>query len=313
MKGNYIERYHAYSNYLLAISTIINNEYDSLEEIVDLVISENDNQQVEFSNSKLTRISQLLRNSWLTEILLNQTKDNEDLLQFSNPWSMVHSYYAIYSMLVAYFEACRNREIKAHQSLLKSIGSEIQYSNNMFPVPWNYYCLEDPRLGIVEIENDSNIIRAELGNALISPRKNPLQHFALFLKTTRQRQVDKKKDDWKRQNRKKRASKNKTDEIVNSLRPTTFFDAIYRLRTRTNYEDIDSFMFANVKKSDSIRFIEAICNIVETTLLIFETLIALKVGRNSFESILREIQNSPITNVAQDSILNRSSIITSRI
>ncbi len=112
------------------------------------------------------------------------------------------------------------------------------------------------------------------------------------LKTTRDRSraLQEQLDSWRRQNRSRRARKagpsvrkrwvpyEVQDAMYSALRPTNFFDLIYRLRRRSSYLDDDSFLSNQIGLSDALGFNRDILMLTRASLTVFEELIARAAG-----------------------------------
>jgi hypothetical protein len=238
-------------------------------------------------------IAVLLRHSWFTELLLSETQKSTDLLIYANPWSMVQSYYAIYPGVRAYFAALNRPVRKTHHTTLSTICSDLTSYKDRFPQPWRTVLADDPAENSLKLINGPARLKLNLRNPLASPSgTNPWQFYGLLLRTTRSRQVKKSISDWKRANQRKRIYRHERAQLIATLRPTTMFDFLYRLRTRSNYQDIDSFAFSDVTTADAVDLQQGICHVVYTTLFIFETMIAKIGGKRWFDELVNEFYAS---------------------
>ncbi len=224
---------------------------------------------------------------------------------------MVECYYALYPIIRAYFLAAGRAVAKSHAVSLRTLGSDLRVCKGRFPRPWCCMLLADPKVPPISFVNTpcpAPVIR--LKNPLYSPYSGiPCQHYGLFLKTTRRRQIDKATIDWKRHHGRKRISKVERLTVVARIKPTTIFDALYRIRTRSNYQDIDSFLFSNATAVDFSRLHAAICNITNYSLMMFETLIARMIGKKPFEAIVSGFLVSPLGSPGSQTIGLRCPII----
>ncbi|OGO18515.1 MAG: hypothetical protein A2Z14_19965 [Chloroflexi bacterium RBG_16_48_8] len=225
------------------------------------------------------RIAELLRNSWFTELLFQETSKHLNLIQYQIPWSMVQAYYTIYLSVRAYFHSF-NRVVGTHHSAtLRTLVSDFMAYKNRFPFPWCCYFKGDPFQSSVVISNAPGLSSISLSNPLSSVYTNdPWQHFGLFLKTTRKRQVENAISNWKQKNNRKNIKENEKRDLIMKLQPTSFFDALYRIRARSNYVDVDSFSFGNVKESDAMNLHLELKNIIDKTLFVFEMMIGKSLG-----------------------------------
>lgn len=231
-----------YKNYLLAISYLL-DDYSSIHgKLKDI-------QQKQ--NLDLSKIKSLLMNSWNSELLLNfPSLLNEDFLKFSNHWSPVQSYYAIYLACRALIVAKGFQAKGDHATTLEIIVSNFIQMEKLFPHPWNI--LFDAR-GYTNILNG---VALTIINCLENPYhfrsdQNKLcSSLCMFLKTTFERIIEEKCSEWKEKhpikNRpRKRLPPGIKQTIVNKQRKVSIFDCFYRLRIRSNYKDVDIFILGS--------------------------------------------------------------------
>ena len=288
------QRYWVYSNYIVSISRLIAQAYPADSTLAEEIISSKGFQKLS-RKGELNReeIAVLLRHSWFTELLLNETQKSKDLLIYANPWSMVQSYYAIYPGLRAYFVALNRPLKKTHQTTLGTICSDLTSYKDRFPQPWRTVLAADPAEDSIKLVNGPARLTLNLRNPLASPiHSDPWQFYGLLLRTTRSRQVSTLISNWKRINARKRIYQRDRTQLIAGLRPTTVFDFLYRLRTRSNYQDIDSFAFSDVTPSDAVDLQQGICHVVYATLFVFETMIAKVGGKKWFDGLVNEFYDS---------------------
>src|SRR5689334_19708813 len=119
-------RFWAYSNYLIALSRLIDNEYQSQEDLIKVLVNSSGFQKIYRGTSiNIDEIAQSLRLSWYTELLLSKTVSYSDILPYATPWSLVQTYYAIYPAIRAYFMVLGRQVDKSHESSIKTIGSDF--------------------------------------------------------------------------------------------------------------------------------------------------------------------------------------------
>jgi len=221
----------------------------------------------------------------------------------------VQSYYAIYPGVRAYFTALNRPVKKTHQTTLGTICSDLTSYKDRFPQPWRTVLSDDPAKDSIDLVNAPASLTLSLRNPLASlPGSDPWQFYGLLLRTTRSRQVKKSISDWKRTNRRKRIYERERAQLISNLRPTTMFDFLYRLRTRSNYQDIDSFAFSDVTTSDAVHRQQGICHVVYATLFVFEAMIAKISGKKWFNGLVSEFYGST-SEPTRKTILKRWAVI----
>jgi hypothetical protein len=300
-------RFWAYSNYLNALARLIEIEHPTQASLVNCLVTSKAFQKINHGPSvDYEGIAKALRLSWYTEILLYKTIPYQDILPYATPWSMVQTYYAIYPTIRAYFKATGRDVGKSHESTLKTIGADLVSCKGRFPHPWACVYDGDPADHSLYLSNYHIPVSVTLTNPLRSPYNgDPWQHYGLFLKTTRDRCLARKIENWKKENNRKAIRKVHRALLLHELRPTNIFDALYRVRARSNYRDIDSFAFTSIQSFDYQTLQMAMCRIVDKTLLVFESMIAKAIGRNRFRKFIDEFSLTPLGNNVQDTYLKR--------
>ena len=304
-------RFWAYSNYLTALSRLIECEHPSQANLVNCLVNSKGFHKIFPGVSVIYEdVAQALRLSWYTELLLYKTTSYEEILPYATPWSMVQTYYAVYPAIRAYFMATGRNVGKSHEATLKTIGSDLVSCRGRFPHPWCCIYDGDPMDRSQYLANFPNPISITLSNPLRSPNfGDPWQHYGLFLKTTRERTLAKKVDSWKRENNRRHIRKEERALLLSQIRPTHIFDALYRVRARSNYHDIDSFAFTAIQPFDYRNLQIAMCKIVDNSLVVFETIIAKALGKNRFGKIVSEFSLTPLGHNPKETYLKRWSII----
>ncbi len=299
-------RYWAYSNYLIALSRLLSQEYPTDCTLAIVIANSGGFKRLRRATPSIDQsaLSKALRQGWFTEILLWKKAQYPDLLPFAVPWSMVESYYAVYAIVKAYFLVSGRNEIGTHEGTLRTICSDVTNCKDRFPRPWNCVLNGDPKTSPVFVTNVQQPVL--LTNPLVSPYRGDLwQHYGLFLKTTRQRQIDRLIQRWKKNNRRKRIPKGERQRIVQGWRPTTVFDTLYRIRSRSNYQDIDSFAFCNATTLDFTELQVAIWTVVYKTMFVFEMLIARLIRKKDFGSLVHSFVSTNLGQASKSTITKR--------
>jgi hypothetical protein len=247
------------------------------------------------------RIAELLRSSWFTELLLVESGGYPDLLPYASPWTMVQAYYALYLAVRAYFLAYRRVVGHAHQATLRTLSADLLSCKDRFPPPWTCVLEGDPAETPLYLTNAPRRQALQLRNPLTSLARAGLwDHFGLFLRTTRQRQLQASVDRWKAEQGRRRVQQAERAGLLSRLRATSLFDALYRVRARSNYQDVDSFAFGNVGIEEAQTLHDAVVELVQTTLLVFEMMIARATGVRWFAAVLEDFVGSTAGGPAAD-------------
>lgn len=303
-----IKSFRTYSNYLLSLRQFIESEYGTKSALFSKLKSACESKPA-FSkiqtnkNADLDKIKKLLFNSWHTEIVFSiPRKVNDDLVKYSNHWAPIQTYYSIFLSLRAFFESMGIDCPNTHTNTLQQI-SECIIKRDLFPSPWNGYCSGLPELKNLSYGN----FKAENRNIsnLSTPSKEDFwSWYALWLKTTRDRKFESRKEEvlrgkvFRRADNKPRKNlslecKKKVDQGLHS---TTFFDGLYRLRIRSNYEDADAFILGTMSQKEAVSFHDSLVTILQSTLFVIEKYIARYLSNQKFSDILNDF----VKNVKED-------------
>ncbi len=299
-------RFRTYLNYLEIISNFLEPCESNPKKLIKNVIKSKTFCDIQGGRcTDFNKLGKLLRNCWLTEIQLNLTF--EDYVSYSNHWAPVQVYYATYLALRAFYVSMGITISHEHSTTLKNIGEDIKRRPELFPRPWKVICIGDPK-NEIEILNHPEGTEFKKSSALNS-NLDIWSSYRTFLKTTRERQLEKICDDWKRSKHKKRISEAQRLTLVNNLAPTSFFNVLYRLRLRSNYEDADSFLVSIQETDEALRFNKALKKISWCTLFTLETLIARYIKKTKFEEIVHSFQKHEKIKLSEELVGKRMELI----
>jgi hypothetical protein len=241
--------------------------------------------------------------------------DDTEFTTYSNHWAPVQLYYATYLSLRAYFEACGSQIPNEHSKNLKTINNEILSKPGLFPFPFQTMCSCSGTC-----VNSSHFLYLPDGKTVnkISGLKNfekvnSYDFFALCLKTTRDKQIEKLCEDWKHRYKKKRVSPVEKVKMVNNLVPTSIFNFLYRLRLRSNYEDADSFLLSLPTETEAQEFNKSLRVIGWYVQLLFETLIMGHIGIRLFTEMVTKFTKYEKYGVSKITVNKRLKLITAAV
>lgn len=299
--------FRTYLNYLGAWTRYIEEEYPEKSDLVKAVVNLRGVQRIkrnkDFDSEKL---SKLLRNAWLTEIQHHVSEGDAEFMRYSNHWTPVQAYYAVFLELSALFVASNSDIKRYHTAILHTIGS-FAHDRNIFVRPWPL-CVEgySKNLRYLNFPHQP----AKISSLSSGHRVAPLDSIAMLLRTTREKQLKRKRDEWLQSNpNRKKLSPAQRQKWAKDLPPTTLFDAFYRLRIRSNYEDADAFLMGTEDVYDAEEFAKALKQIVFNTLLSLEPLIIRYVGMPTFESVMKSFSQRVNEEYQRETILMRDKII----
>lgn len=249
------------------------------------------------SKSLTKRASEVLRNAWATEVLLNSPRvlGNDELIGFSNLWAPVQAYYTV-------FHAIRVLEIVQsggdgptnHQAVLQIASSRVASPSSPFVTPWTARVLGS-ELGW-RYEGFGGAVIDETISNLSSPNSiSAPSLLAKALKTTRQEQIAEHREGWLKGLKTGSGSPRKTlptnvrNANAERMRATTLFDLLWRLRRRSNYKEGDGLLTGALGPTDAANFHAALSDVVAATLLPAEIYLAHLVGAKALADCAHEV------------------------
>jgi hypothetical protein len=111
-----------------------------------------------------------------------------------------------------------------------------------------------------------------------------------MLETTRNKKLDGRYREWCRRNHRERTRAHEKRDIAGRLHATTIFDFFWRLRLRSNYQDVELFLMTNAGTTWQRQFYEAICPVTEATCLLLENLIIRRSGPAIYEEAIKDFR-----------------------
>jgi len=270
--------FKTYKNYLISLANIIKREYGGDEFSFEQIVKNlNIGEKLERNKApNIEKIKTILFNCWHTELnFILPLTIGPSFMKYSIHWSPVQGYYSLYLSIRALLESLNNSINPNHSQTLEVI-SEFICKRKLFPYPWSCSCL-----GLAEINNlkfNCFLKPIEEISMLAIPIDKTLEScYAKFLKTTRERQFQKRRNNTtdiktKKGNIKKNWSINDKKKVESRIANTTIFDCIYRLRIKSNYEEVDTYIFSDITNLEIEEFYNSLKLIIESTLFIMEFL-----------------------------------------
>lgn len=280
-----------YKNYLLHLERGIGGVYGIGSSLVPSLVSEVRSLQKFSSVSRRTLTTRQetyvvsgLRIAWAKELQLRiPGAFDVELLPFLIHGSAIPAYYVAFHEARALFAAAGQAVGPTHAATLATLSAWVA-DRDLFPAPWSVHCLGGPQ------RKDMRF----LGKPLHATSSGPISPLArvspttvwdsldMFLATTRDRQIKEKKQQWRDRNRKKNVPRSEALTLCANLRPTTLFNAAYRLRKRSDYSDADAFLDGIQNANDAEEYHRSIALWVHSTLTVFETLIVAHCGADLY-------------------------------
>lgn len=233
-------------------------------------------------------LERFLHIAWASEMQLGLgSVAGRDTLRYSNVWAPVHAYYAIYMSLQAWFAVNGMAGlVDDHTSSLRTISNMV-LSRDLFPAPWNVTCsgclqLEQPSFSGVP----SDATPWTPFEVLSRPTLDTFwPRYCKMLETTRRQRLERNFKEWKKSRKRKTIRKLDKMSVAKNLLATTMFDFFWRLRVRSNYRDVSSFLAWNVSDPDHDEFQESLALITDATCTLVQNLLIPTVGADVYEEL----------------------------
>ena len=287
----YAEPFRAYLNYFEDLAGTIGGLYGLTESLAagvhDSVAAHPPAWRIQRrvpDASRSAKIERSFRTSWGTLRLLDlAVEDPEFFDAVANAWIPAQAYYGVYHAVLGFAAASAQTVPSDHAAALKLVGKEVV--RGVLPAPWNASCAGCPHTGSARFGG-----LATSGEAVhvLSP-PDPWtsdDRLAMFLRTTRRKELDRRFDQERQRNRKpgrtrRNLSKADKERIAERMPPTTLFDVLWRIRKKANYEDADTFVLGAGDEIDARRLAQALVIVTDGTVAALEALAVAYVGPES--------------------------------
>ncbi len=245
----------------------------------------------------LSECKKLLWNSWSTEYAFNLASEvhNQDYYRYSFHWNFPQAYYSIYLAMTAFHET-QGVANDQHEKSIKIFGNSIK--DNHYPDCISFYTkgLHND-FEYVGLSDFHGFPEGFTALSRIHSLDEAQIQIASFLKSTRKRNAENKRNRAKKSNDKRfhnkkgefRSSfrKNHWDLIYKTIPETTILNMIYRLRIKANYNDIETFVNADI---DFQTFHQSLGNIIFYLNFVHEAYIHKVIGGVEYEKILNDFK-----------------------
>ena len=226
-------------------------------------------------------------NGWNTERIL-RANDNFISIEdnfFALQWSFPQAYYSVFMLTLSYM-TLKGQNTTSHAGIMNKFGEFI--STGKYPKMISFYCK-----GTKKNPEYCNIQKHPSHSSLEfdhSSKDSCETQICQFLKATREILLDEKRNDQnvakkfvagKGKNKHTKISLSETDwqSIAKDIGVTNILHLLYRKRIKSNYRDIDSFTYENLK-ADYIH--KSLIGIVKTLNLIHEAYIYKIIGSKKY-------------------------------
>lgn len=284
-----------YSNYLLHISNSIKGIYGMDDDLhFGLVQAMRAHQPVRkvqrrsLSTADESRVTQALRLSWATESQLRlRGQHDPELLPDLLHGAASEAYYAVYHSARAFFIAGGFSVQSNHASVLNQLSTVVAQRKLLLP-PWSVYVAGGPTKNHFQTSGLPVCIPkpSYVSNLARVAPDAVWDSLAKGLRTTRERQLKERRDDWCVKAKRKRLPAEQAKRIAESTPPTTLFNFLWRLRKRSDYRDVDIFLDGISSPNQALNYHSSMEGLVAGTLTVLNTLTVAYAGAAIYEQII---------------------------
>ena len=253
----------------------------------------------------LDECRKLLWNSWSTEyaFLLTGTVDSDEYYKFALHWNFPQAYYSVYLNMTA-FHQTQGVANDQHEKSIKLFGNSIK--DGHYPEALSFYAKGSFKATIYNgMPEFQNISRDFSGLAKIRTIQEAQMQIAKFLKSTREKNAEHKREKLEQNKDKKFLTKSGLfkknflaadwNMIYSTIPETTLLNLMYRLRIKANYHDVEAFINADI---DFKVFHECLGRIINYLNFVHEAYLVKVIGSGEYEKILNGFPNHMNENTA---------------
>jgi hypothetical protein len=246
--------------------------------------------------ASLDAVRRHLEIAWVGEIALRLPASigSDTAFRYSNAWAPIHAYYATYMLLQAWFDANGMSGLADdHTATLRSISNQI-VDRRLFPLPWcvtasgnvlggDCTFVHEPTAGSCAAK--VQVLSKPIGLPGAYSEAEFWARYGTWLRTTRESRLGVKEAEWKRKNNRKRIDPGVREQYGRSLHATSLFDCLWRLRIRSNYRSVETYLARFVDDQDAAQFHKAAVRITRANLFLLECYVARMIGAKQFGKI----------------------------
>ncbi|MFZ2055023.1 MAG: hypothetical protein WAU81_12620 [Candidatus Aminicenantales bacterium] len=266
-------KFETYRYYVQCFVEMINTLYPTDQALIK-EISQSTKHLQGFKGYNRNWVPRFLKNAWNTEFVLNfNLVDDPELARINNQWLPIQTYYSVYSAGEAVSYLLDGNKAGSHRACLKKINNFLV---NLGVMPWNLMYIgpigkksseHRPKNFPPDIEVPHNLARKGI---------SPIQMVCKCLKAEHKNRVH---DEFQK---KKGKFKYRFDPGNTSL-----LNFLYRLRIKSNYEEIDVFL-TQAPDRLIMELGKNMASLGFKTLILFEIITMKKIGKSDFNSIVDE-------------------------
>jgi len=244
--------------------------------------------------AELGIVRRYLKGGLTNLVCLQREADADHFFEEKNAWTPVQGWYAVHSLMCAlapYLSPGR----KVDHARSCSNARQLICDRGLLPYPWSA-SMTGSFEGAKRIDTPSGFRRDPVPiSNLSAPTISGFEDaYALFLATTLKVRAERVMADIRRKPEKGRVRKNisasRKREFFRKAGPVTLFDALYRLRIRANYGNLDTFVEGCESASEAQAFARALHVVTDATVAALEAVLVAYAGAELLASTLKSMQ-----------------------
>lgn len=256
-------RYNTYLYYMMALDTSIRENAganDPVYGVLEKMAATPSFQRISAGNRQRGLVGSLLRSSWSSEMAVYTALDHtdEDSAAIMLPWTYVQIYYCLHDLFEAVFLSlgCHSEQAVHHERFLKRYADFVA-SRQILPEPWSAI-LSGKACDCRGLTFDPKVkVNAQKWTNGCDSNERVYQ----LLSTTHKERLAEKKS-----------------EVVQ----TTLMHFLYRLRCRTNYRDVDPYLFDLRNRSIRDEMTGGLRTILASSMALGEGIVAASQGIDTY-------------------------------
>jgi hypothetical protein len=176
-----------------------------------------------------------------------------------------------------------------HTATLRTVVVQL-VQRKLVPHPWDVTCAGCPELGERTIGGVPAGANCDVHfEPLASPTVDDFYpRLAKMLETTRNERLKRNRREWLARSGRKNMKAAEKRALGARLAPTTLLDYLWRLRVRSNYRDVSTFLMAGLEDDSHATFHRGLLGLVDATCLLVQSLVVAYVGPQAYADALDE-------------------------
>lgn len=239
-------------------------------------------------------------------IKLEKKINNNEYYKFSLHWNFPQAYYSVYLSMTAFHET-QGIASENHENSIKLFGTSVKDGHYPKAISFNSQGLFK-EFSFNGFETFNSFPENNSSLSKIDCLEDAELQIATFLKSTRLKNALNKRNKLNKRNASKellnndgelrlKFNKYHWDLIYKTIPVTSLFNILYRLRIKANYQDIESFINADINFQE---FHDSLGKIIYYLNFVHEAYTAKAIGINNYEKILTDFPHHMTNDTAKE-------------